>query len=74
MTPQELNKIAPIIKDARGWEAFNVLMDNYQAEILNRLRGILDSNDLIRLNAQFILIEKMRKARETWLSFERNME
>ncbi len=74
MTITNPNKIAPLIKDYAAWEAFIALLDHEQAKCIKKLQTVQDPNELIRINAEYRLIEQLRKARDNWLDIERMMK
>ena len=73
MTITNPNKLAALIKDFNAWEAFVALIDHHQAKILKKLEAINSSDELIRINAEYRLLEELRKARERWLDIEKGL-
>lgn len=72
MTVKDLNKVAGLIKDIRAWEAFLHVLDMEEAKLVGKLISDLTAEELIRLNAEYKLIQRLRKTRDTWLSMEKN--
>lgn len=67
------NKVAALIKDSNAWDAFIALLDHHQYKIVKGLEGKVDTEELIRINAEYRLIERLRKAREDWLRIEQGL-
>ena len=72
MTVKDLNKVAGLIKDIRAWEAFLHVLDMEEAKLVGKLISDLSTEELLRLNAEYKLIQRLRKTRDTWLSMEKN--
>ena len=68
MHPKDLNKLAPLIKDFHAWSAFLVLLEFYENKCMAELEGRVDAEELYRINGKYMLIQQMKKARDTWLS------
>lgn len=73
MDPKDLNKIAPLIKDANAWNAFLIILDHQEAKALKKLEAICIAEELIRINAEVRLINQLRKARDNWLEMEKGL-
>jgi hypothetical protein len=67
------NKVAALIKDINAWNAFIALLDHHQYKCIRKLDSIADTEELIRINAEYRLIERLRKAREDWLAIEQGL-
>lgn len=65
MDKKYLNDISPIIKDKPVWEAFIILIEYEQKKIIDKLNSeYIPAEALIRINAQFYILEKLKKIRD----------
>lgn len=59
-----LNKISPIIREKIIWDAFVVLMEHEESELVTLLYSNKSSDELIRINAKLTLLEKLKRYRD----------
>lgn len=69
-----LRSITPLIKDKIAWDAFMALLEHEESKCADKLSGKQNSEELIRINAEFMLIQKLKKARDNWISMEGMMK
>lgn len=59
MDEQFLSKVTPIIRDNYGWEAFTLILEYYKDQEQNKLGKPQTSEDLIRINASLVMLNKL---------------
>lgn len=64
MDKKFLRDISPLTKDKFAWDAFIALLDHQKEELLIRLKTHVDVDELLKINGQFILIEKLSRTKE----------
>lgn len=72
MTDRIFREIAPLVRDKMVWDAFVAALNFERDKIVNKLRSEMTTEALIRLNAEYALIERLKGARDTWLRWEQN--
>jgi len=70
MDKKYLNSIAIIIKDKFAWDAFLAILAYEEGKIIAKLKGPKEPNDLIRINAEYSLIQHMKNLREICINAE----
>lgn len=70
MRKENVPKVAPLIKDSVVWQAFLALIEFEKTKVMKRLEGAVSQEDLIRLNAEYMLLARLSRARDVWLNVE----
>lgn len=70
MNKQFIASILPIIRDKQVWDAFVSILDYEEQKIVDKLKGPKPQEDLIRINAEYTLIQNMKKLRDNCINAE----
>ena len=65
--------IAPLISNMTAWNAFLALIDHEKEKITHKLKITVPTEELIRLNAEYTLLEKLTRTRETLINIEKDL-
>jgi hypothetical protein len=70
MRKENIPKVAPLIRDHIVWQAFLALIEFEKKKCVDKLEGKLSQEDLVRLNAEYSLLNRLSRARDVWLNVE----
>lgn len=65
-------KVAPLV-NPNAWQAFLALIEYEEQNCIKKLVGEKPAESLIRINAEYNLLQKLKKVRDTYLSHEKVM-
>ena len=73
---KDIQRVSPLLNNPAAWEAFIVLLDYLQSKTLKDMpsRGVFCHDTLVRIAAEFQLIQKLRGSREWIADLERNLK
>lgn len=71
MDKRFLTEIIPIIRDKRTWDAFLAVLVYEENKVITKLKGPQVAEELIRINAQYTLLQNLKKLRDNALNAER---
>lgn len=73
MNKKFINELSPLIKDSQSWTAFLCLMDHQINKTINKLEGKPSTEDLIRINAEYNLLQLLKKQRDIIINAEKSL-
>lgn len=71
---KDLYKVSPLINSPAAWEAFIALLDYKQAKILSQLTNRAEHDTLVRLAAEFQLIQNLRDSKRWIAEIEKGLK
>lgn len=71
MNRNYLNSIAALVKEKPAWDAFLAVLAFEEERITIKLKGPKEPNDLIRINAEYTLIQHMKNIKDNAANAER---
>jgi hypothetical protein len=72
MNKKFFNDVAPIIKNMQNWQAFIAIIDHQKEKLVKELETPQSSEDLIRANAKYMLLNHLTKLRDNVIDAEKN--
>ncbi len=74
MDRKYLSSIAIIIKDKFTWDAFLAILAYEEGKIVAKLKGPKQAEELIRINAEYNLIQHMKNLRDNATNAEQEFK